>query len=141
MNSFKHLLRRVVEVRIVRFLLFSIPGTAVSFPLYWLMTSFTMLGVVVASVTSNIVAQAINFFPQKLWTFQDRKLDGKTISFQAVQYFGIATFFFVAEPSMLYSFTVGWSWHPISAWVVVHLVTAPARFTLEGIIFKKFNGH
>jgi putative flippase GtrA len=136
MSSFKQGLRRVVEVQWIKFLLASVPGTAISFPLYWLMTSQTGLGVVVASVTSNIVAQAINFFPQKLWTFQEPRLDSKTIGFQALKYFSVASFFFLIEPTMLYSFTSGWEWHPIPAWLVVHLVTAPARFQLEKIIFK-----
>lgn len=137
MSSMKMFLRRAVEKQWVRFLIFSVPGTMISFPLYWLLSNYTDMGAAIASPISNVTAQFINFLPQKLWTFGDRALDGRTLGKQGPLFLAIVIFFVIAEMAMIYSLTNGLGWWPTPAWIVTHLITAPTRFTLEKMLFKQ----
>lgn len=132
---------RAIAWPFARFVLVSLFGTMFSLPLYLFLVNNTHLGVFGASIVSNLLAQAIDFFPHKLLTFKERRLEGKVISLEAVMYSLVALFLLAAEPFMLYLAEYHLKLDHLWAWITVHPFTGLARFTLYRWVFKKFNGH
>lgn len=138
MESFKHPLRRSVVVEFVIFVLVSLFGTVFSLPLYHLLRQ-QGLSLFLASPISNLVAQAIDFFPHKLLSFKEQRLETRVLSLEVLLYTTVALGMLVAEPVLLYLFEQKVGLSPLKAWFAVHPFTGTVRFLLYRAIFKKFH--
>ncbi|MEK7147939.1 MAG: GtrA family protein [Patescibacteria group bacterium] len=125
----------------LRFVLISLAGSVVSVPLYAYFRTDTTLGIFASSRISNLVAQAIDFFPHKLFSFKEQRLEKKVVWTEGILYTVVAAFLLYVEPWMLYSAERWLDLNHLQAWFAVHPITGLTRFILYRLIFKKFNGH
>lgn len=139
MRSFEAFVWQAIRKRGWRFILVSAIGTFFSFPLY-LFLRHEGLSKYVASPISNLVAQAIDFFPHKLLTFREKSLDGKVVTLEALIYGAVASALVAIEPALL-DFAEGAGLNAPLAWCAVHPFTGLARLLLYELIFQRFHNH
>ncbi len=129
------LYRQLESLPILKFALTGLAGTCVSFPLYLLLNSKTSWGIAIISRTTNITAQAVDFLPHKMWSF----IDGSSFNTsETFWYFVLAVSFLEVEARSLQHLVHKRRIHFAHAWVVVHIFTFFARFSLMRAIFFFF---
>lgn len=122
--------------QLIKFLISGLTVALVNFSALYFFTEFIKIWYLFSVVLAFILAFAVSFTLQKLWTFKDRRLE--KVNFQLLSYLGVTLMNLLINVAVVYLLVekLGF-WYMLAQFVVDGLIAVDSFIIYKFVIFKK----